>query len=1079
MHEIGTQRAQRLGRRAALLLLSTFALMASAALAQPIDYWGGVDTSNQQTLRDTIHATIKDHIRVPYTSANWPILEAADVNPSEPGHILDIYKNRSIPIGDSGTRDYDREHVWPQSRGFPLGARVVVGDDEVSLSLNPRADMHNLYLCDSGYNSSRSNNYFADCDINCTERPTEFNNGIGGGTGVYPGNSNWRTSTTWRVWDDRKGDAARAVMYMAARYNGGTDLDGRPEPDLRLTDDPGLFDTGAQLVAYMGLMSVMLDWHYDDLPDSKEIDRHEVIHGAQQNRNPFIDYPEWADCFFLGDCSGVAPLHPQNVIAVNDDGEVTISWSPRPETDLDGYRVYRSTTSGADYSLLTPSLVATTSYTDVVPDLETTYYYVVTAVDTSLNESRFSAEVTSDDIPGMGIVIPLEEANRYIQDFDALGTTANWDMADHWRVLNSSAGGSQRTPMDWADALSTVTAGAGAGQVGGTTGIATNGIYNFGAGAPASATDRALGFLSSGTGTRNGGIFAHFTNTSGQSLTGLSLKYNVEKYRNGTNPSGYEFQLWYSFDGEDWTSAGPDFRTFFPADEDNNHFDPTPGDTVVVEEDLIVNLPVNASIYLQWVWSVASGATTTNSQALGIDDVEVHGLLPADTEPPVVASTLPADGWLLNEIPSVTIHFDEPVNGVAPGDLTVAGSPADNVSGSDSGPYVFTGFSEPEDGPVVITLAAGNIQDLAGNPFAGHSFTVTVDTVSPAVESVSPAVDGYLSSFPATIEVTFTKTIDEIGPDALSVSGSDATSVSSVGGTTYAFTGFDLPPEGAGTLFIDGSNYSDAAGNSGTDATYSFTLDTTAPATTLTAATPALQGDQVQLDYTVVDASPIVATTLLVRPPGAAEFVDSGLTPSDGSFVYTAADSGAFEFAAISEDAAGNTEVPGGDNLATVVVNLVENGPFAREVPAGTGVTVVYPLTPELSVTVTFNTVTTGGTLEITRFIGDGNAAALGLNPARLAGQYFTLTASGGLAFDSAIIAFELDETLFGASLAGVAAVTTLFVDRDGALSEITGADVVSDGAESTVTVSGVTSFSDWYFGDSTSGVPDWTILLY
>lgn len=1069
MTKFGIPPAGRIGARALLLSAAGFSFIASLALAQPpVEYWGSVDTSNQQTLQDTIHETIRDHHLIPYTTANWPFLEGADMNPSEPGHILDFYKNESYEIVGSD-RPYNREHVWPQSRGFPQGG---------TYSLYPRADLHNLYLCDVGYNSSRSNNYFADCTIECEERPTEFNNGTGGGTGVYPGNSNWRTSETWRIWDDRKGDGARAVMYMAARYQGGANAFGSDEPTLLLTDDTNLLETTSGDTAYMGLKTTILDWHYEDLPDAKEIARHEVIFGAQQNRNPFIDYPEWGDCYFFGDCSGVAPVHPRNVLAVNDSGTVTLSWSPRPETDLDGYRVYRSTTSGANYTLITPALIDTTTFEDVIPDAGTTYNYVVTAVDTDLNESRFSAEVTSDDVPGMGIPIPTDAAGAYSQDFDSMGFSDSWTMPEHWRVLSTSQGGTQRLPLAWADALTSVTAGTGAGQTGGTTGISTHGIYNFGAGAAASATDRAIGFLSSGGGTNNGAIFAHLTNTTSEPFDGLSIRYDVEKYRNGTNANGYEFQLWYSLDGEDWTSAGSNFRTFFPADADNSTFDPTPGDTVAVDAELPLTIPVNASVYLQWVWSVASGTNMSNSQALGLDDVGIHGLTTPDTTPPTVASTQPEDGWLLNGLPSVTIHFDEPVTGVSAADLTVDGSPADTLTGSGSGPYVFTGYAPPEDGGVSIVLAAGNIEDLSGNPFAGDGFSITLDTVAPAVASVSPVVEGLLGSFPAVIEVTFTKPIDEIGPDALSVSGSDATVVSYISETIHAFSGFDAPGEGAGTVLIEGKEYSDAAGNSGdVDETYSFTLDTTPPETTLTAAAPAIQGTQVELDYTVSDANAIAATTLLVKAPGATEFSDSGVSPVAGSFIYTAAESGTFEFAAISEDAAGNVETPGGANLATVLVNTVENGPFAQEVAPGSDVTVVFPLAPGFSVTMTFDTISEGGTIEITRIPGDGNAAALGLDPERLAGQYFTITTSGGLTFDLATIAFELDEALFGSELAGVAAVTTVYVVRGGILSEVGGGDVVVDGGESTVTVSGVTGFSDWYFGDATSGVEDWTLL--
>jgi hypothetical protein len=77
--------------------------------------------------------------------------------------------------------------------------------------------------------------------------------------------------------------------------------------------------------------------------------------------------------------------------AVAGSGSVSLAWSASPSAS-GGYNVYRSTTSGAYTSAnKIASGVATTSYTDTVAT-GTTYYYVVTAVDGSVNESAFSNE---------------------------------------------------------------------------------------------------------------------------------------------------------------------------------------------------------------------------------------------------------------------------------------------------------------------------------------------------------------------------------------------------------------------------------------------------------------------------------------------------------------------------------------------------------------------------------------------------------------------------------------------------------------------------------------------------------------
>jgi uncharacterized membrane protein len=71
---------------------------------------------------------------------------------------------------------------------------------------------------------------------------------------------------------------------------------------------------------------------------------------------------------------------------------VAITWS---DTDLGiaGYNVYRPTASPGNYVKLNSSLVTTMSYTDATVQSGTTYYYVITAVDSSGVESAFSTAV--------------------------------------------------------------------------------------------------------------------------------------------------------------------------------------------------------------------------------------------------------------------------------------------------------------------------------------------------------------------------------------------------------------------------------------------------------------------------------------------------------------------------------------------------------------------------------------------------------------------------------------------------------------------------------------------------------------
>lgn len=266
-------------------------------------YYAQVNTSSASQLRCSLHETIDNHTAYPYsggTTNTWSILEIADEDPNNAGRILDVYRNRSYLKGSerAGTGTgitYNREHTWPNSLGFGS----TTGDK--GLPYAPYTDTHMLYLSDTTWNADRGNKPYADCTLasGCGERITEANDGFGGGSGVYPGNSNWvrgpdGNSGSFQAWGHRKGDIARAVLYMAIRYEGGVDQNGQSEPDLELTDDRSKIVITSASPAYMGLLSTLLAWHQADPPDAGERDRNEVIYSFQGNRNPFIDHPEWA-----------------------------------------------------------------------------------------------------------------------------------------------------------------------------------------------------------------------------------------------------------------------------------------------------------------------------------------------------------------------------------------------------------------------------------------------------------------------------------------------------------------------------------------------------------------------------------------------------------------------------------------------------------------------------------------------------------------------------------------------------------------------------------------------------------------
>jgi len=222
----------------------------------PGTYYDGVDTSSAAALRFDLQNLIDNHTVNSYSAA-WDILESADENPGNSADIIDIYKNESF-IKDSGSsHDWNREHVWPSTYGFPAE------------SFTPYKDCFNLHACDYVYNSARGNLPF-DYDYLPVgdEFVTDYNNGVGG-----TGETNKRDDGYWEPWDFRKGDVANSY-----------------EPDLQLTNNIALIQGGDP---YMGMLETLVQWHLDDPVDDCERRRNHIVWQNQGNRNPFIDNPDW------------------------------------------------------------------------------------------------------------------------------------------------------------------------------------------------------------------------------------------------------------------------------------------------------------------------------------------------------------------------------------------------------------------------------------------------------------------------------------------------------------------------------------------------------------------------------------------------------------------------------------------------------------------------------------------------------------------------------------------------------------------------------------------------------------------
>jgi len=255
------------------------ALLAFSTLqAQPLPYYQDAYNESGEDLREALYDIIKVHTRLPYTSSStdtWDVLKVSDKDTTTTINVCLIYAGVSVngPQEYNNGQGWNREHVWPQSLGS-FNTSVGVG-----------TDVHNLKPADGGLNSLRSNHEYD--DLGSTGSGVNYN---GGATGNRINGS----AGLFEPRDKVKGDLARIILYMDLRYEGaGT------EPDLVARE---ALTSGGTTFA---VLSTLIAWHWADPVDSFELNRNNVIHTMQGNRNPFIDHPELVD-YIYGDSTNVA-----------------------------------------------------------------------------------------------------------------------------------------------------------------------------------------------------------------------------------------------------------------------------------------------------------------------------------------------------------------------------------------------------------------------------------------------------------------------------------------------------------------------------------------------------------------------------------------------------------------------------------------------------------------------------------------------------------------------------------------------------------------------------------------------------
>ena len=347
-----------------LKLLFVFTLATWFSFSQVPSGYYSTATGSGYTLKTQLHNIIDDHNDQGYSAIDGFMTSYDLDNYYETGSntILDVYSENpssSDPYNFTPGNDecgnyssegdcYNKEHVIPQS---------------VFSSNTPmQSDAHQLLPTDGRVNGFRGNFPFGRVNDNNLvsqsgiSNPTQ--NGSKLGANLNSGYSSGYSGTVFEPINEFKGDIARIYFYFITRY----------ENQVSNWSSFAMFDGSSDQVLQTTFLSILIEWHLSDPVSQKEIDRNNnIYYNHQNNRNPFVDHPEYVSMIWNPVTDTEAPTAATNLIASNPTmSSIDLSWTAGTDNiAVNTYDIYvddTNTLSTSNTSITVTGLAANTEF---------------------------------------------------------------------------------------------------------------------------------------------------------------------------------------------------------------------------------------------------------------------------------------------------------------------------------------------------------------------------------------------------------------------------------------------------------------------------------------------------------------------------------------------------------------------------------------------------------------------------------------------------------------------------------------------------------------------------------------------